>query len=127
MTLQNPPATPLRATRRWGHLPSPPRGQFGLTLPDPALPALFQCLNDQPGHSSRIGGRHAAEADIHRRRPGIQKSLERRGRFLQACLERGLLLLGCGFKAIRFLPPLDVTERELDLALEILSGALSLE
>ncbi len=51
-------------------------------------------------------------------------TVERRGRMLQACLERGLLLLGCGFKAIRFLPPLDVTQRELDLALEILSGVL---
>jgi 4-aminobutyrate aminotransferase len=54
-------------------------------------------------------------------------TVERRGRVLRACLERGLLLLGCGFKAIRFLPPLDVTPRELDLALEILSQALALE
>jgi 4-aminobutyrate aminotransferase len=53
-------------------------------------------------------------------------TLERRGRFLRGCLERGLLLLGCGFKAIRFLPPLDVTPRELDLALEILSDVLPL-
>ena len=52
-----------------------------IVLYDPALPALFQCLNDQPGHSNRIGGRHAAEADIHRRWSGIQKSLERRGWF----------------------------------------------
>ena len=52
-------------------------------------------------------------------------TVERRGRILQACLERGLLLLGCGFKAIRFLPPLDVTQRELDLALEILSEGLA--
>jgi 4-aminobutyrate aminotransferase len=53
-------------------------------------------------------------------------TVERRGRVLHACLERGLLLLGCGFKAIRFLPPLDVTQRELDLALEILSEVLPL-
>jgi 4-aminobutyrate aminotransferase len=52
---------------------------------------------------------------------------ERRRRILHACLEQGLLLLGCGFKAIRFLPPLDVTERELDLALEILSEVLPRE
>ena len=53
-------------------------------------------------------------------------TVERRNRTLQGCLERGLLLLGCGFKAIRFLPPLDVTARELDLALEILSAVFSL-
>ncbi len=52
-------------------------------------------------------------------------TVERRGRILHACLERGLLLLGCGLKAIRFLPPLDVTQRELDLALEILSEVLA--
>ena len=39
MTLTNPLAAPLRATLRWGHLPSPPRGQFGLTLPASAVPA----------------------------------------------------------------------------------------
>jgi 4-aminobutyrate aminotransferase-like enzyme len=38
--------------------------------------------------------------------------------------KRGPLLLWCGFKAIRFLPPLDVTTRELNLALKILSGVL---
>ncbi len=53
-------------------------------------------------------------------------TVERRNRILRGCLERGLLLLGCGFKAIRFLPPLDVTPRELDLALEVLSEVLSL-
>jgi 4-aminobutyrate aminotransferase len=52
-------------------------------------------------------------------------AVERRDRVLHACLERGLLLVGCGFKAIRFLPPLDVTHRELDLALEILAQVLS--
>ena len=31
-----------------------------------------------------------------------------------------LLLLGCGYKVIRFLPPLDVRKREIDLALDIL-------
>jgi 4-aminobutyrate aminotransferase len=33
-------------------------------------------------------------------------------------------LLGCGFESIRILPPLDVREREIDLALEILDEAL---
>jgi 4-aminobutyrate aminotransferase len=43
----------------------------------------------------------------------------------QQALRRGLLLFTCGFDAIRFMPPLDVTIREIDLALEILAGALS--
>jgi 4-aminobutyrate aminotransferase len=52
-------------------------------------------------------------------------SVERRNRIVHACLEQGFLLLGCGHKAIRFLPPLDLTERELGLALEILSDVLA--
>jgi 4-aminobutyrate aminotransferase len=40
-------------------------------------------------------------------------------------LGRGLLLFTCGFDSIRFMPPLDVTIREIDLALEILDDALA--
>ena len=47
-------------------------------------------------------------------------SPERRERILRGALDRGLLLIGCGYKVIRFLPPLDVRQREIDMALEIL-------
>jgi 4-aminobutyrate aminotransferase len=73
------------------------------------LQRRFDCIVDIRG----LGLMDAIELD----------TVERRGRILRACLERGLLLLGCGFKAIRFLPPLDTTQRELDLALEILSAS----
>jgi 4-aminobutyrate aminotransferase len=49
---------------------------------------------------------------------------ERRGAAVRAALARGLVTLGCGVKAIRFLPPLDVTEREIGIALELLDAAL---
>ena len=45
---------------------------------------------------------------------------ERRERLVEKAFNRGLLLLGCGYKTVRFLPPLDVRQREIDLALEIL-------
>jgi 4-aminobutyrate aminotransferase len=77
-----------------------------------ALQGRFDCIVDVRG----LGLMDAMELE----------TVERRDRILRACLERGLLLLGCGFKAIRFLPPLDVTHRELDLALDILSEALPL-
>jgi 4-aminobutyrate aminotransferase len=91
------------------------------------------------GHATRMGERLRHELRNLQRRfnfildvrgLGLMDAMEldtveRRGRILQACLKRGLLLLGCGFKAIRFLPPLDVTQRELDLALEILSEVLA--
>jgi 4-aminobutyrate aminotransferase len=44
---------------------------------------------------------------------------------VQQALNRGLLLFTCGFDSIRFMPPLDVTIREVDLALEILDDALA--
>jgi 4-aminobutyrate aminotransferase len=50
-------------------------------------------------------------------------SRERRDRVISQAFRRGLLLLGCGYKVIRFLPPLDVRRREIDLALEILEAA----
>jgi 4-aminobutyrate aminotransferase len=50
-------------------------------------------------------------------------SRERRDRIISRAMEKGLLLLGCGYKVIRFLPPLDVRKREIDLALDILEEA----
>jgi len=35
-------------------------------------------------------------------------------------VRHGLLTLGCGYKTLRLLAPLDVTEREIDLGLELL-------
>jgi 4-aminobutyrate aminotransferase len=51
--------------------------------------------------------------------PGMASQL------VQQALGRGLLIFTCGFDSIRFMPPLDVTIREVDLALEILDDALA--
>ncbi|QLG47572.1 aminotransferase class III-fold pyridoxal phosphate-dependent enzyme [Natrinema halophilum] len=44
----------------------------------------------------------------------------RRDAVLESAFRRGLLTLGCGYKTLRLLPPLDVTEREIDLGLGLL-------
>jgi 4-aminobutyrate aminotransferase len=44
---------------------------------------------------------------------------------VRAALGRGLVALGCGVKAIRLLPPLDVTEREIGMALDLLDKSLA--
>jgi len=44
---------------------------------------------------------------------------------VNACFERGLIVLGCGDKAVRMSPPLVVTEEQAELALEILEEALT--
>jgi 4-aminobutyrate aminotransferase len=49
----------------------------------------------------------------------------RRDCVLEAAFERGLLLLPCGVKTLRVLPPLDVTERELELGVELLAEAIA--
>ncbi|MDL5361278.1 aspartate aminotransferase family protein [Halalkalicoccus sp. NIPERK01] len=49
----------------------------------------------------------------------------RREAVIEAALERGLLTLGCGYKTLRLLPPLDVTEREIDLGIDLLCEAVA--
>jgi 4-aminobutyrate aminotransferase len=48
----------------------------------------------------------------------------RREDAVAAALSRGLLTVGCGEKAVRLLPPLDVTEREIELGAELLTEAI---
>ncbi|ADB60575.1 aminotransferase class-III [Haloterrigena turkmenica DSM 5511] len=50
---------------------------------------------------------------------------ERREAVLEAAFQRGLLTLGCGYKTLRLLPPLSVTEREIDLGTELLLEAMA--
>ena len=47
-----------------------------------------------------------------------------RNRIVQRAFQKGLLLLACGFESIRFLPPLNVTRREIDIGLDILDDVL---
>jgi 4-aminobutyrate aminotransferase len=49
---------------------------------------------------------------------------ERRDAVQEAALSRGLLTLGCGHKTLRVLPPLDVTEREIELGTDLLLRAI---
>ena len=49
---------------------------------------------------------------------------ERRTSVVQESLKRGMLTLGCGKKTIRLLPPLDSTEREIELGMDIFSDAI---
>ncbi|UTF54348.1 aminotransferase class III-fold pyridoxal phosphate-dependent enzyme [Natronosalvus rutilus] len=49
---------------------------------------------------------------------------DRRTAVVEAALERGLLTLGCGKKTIRLLPPLDSSEREIELGIGIFLEAI---
>ena len=49
---------------------------------------------------------------------------DRRDAIQTAAFKRGLLTLGCGRKTLRLLPPLDVTEREIELGAALLIKAV---
>jgi 4-aminobutyrate aminotransferase len=49
---------------------------------------------------------------------------ERRAAVVEAALKRGLLTLGCGKKTIRLLPPLDATEREIEMGTALFCEAM---
>ncbi|TKX56030.1 aminotransferase class III-fold pyridoxal phosphate-dependent enzyme [Halorubrum sp. SP3] len=50
---------------------------------------------------------------------------ERRDAVVKNAFERGLLTLACGHEVLRILPPLDVTEREIDLGADLLADAIA--
>ncbi|TKX71048.1 aminotransferase class III-fold pyridoxal phosphate-dependent enzyme [Halorubrum sp. SP9] len=50
---------------------------------------------------------------------------ERRDAVVKNAFERGLLTLACGHEVLRLLPPLDVTEREIDLGADLLADAIA--
>lgn len=48
---------------------------------------------------------------------------KRRDKIKHHALKHGLLIAGCGYRSIRLLPPLDVTKREIDICVDILTKA----
>jgi 4-aminobutyrate aminotransferase len=49
---------------------------------------------------------------------------ERREAVVEAALKRGFLVLGCGYKTLRLLPPLDVTPREIELGFDLFRASV---
>ena len=54
-----------------------------------------------------------------------EMAIQERNDIIQRCFRKGLLLLGAGQNVIRMAPPLVITKREADVALEILDGVLT--
>ena len=50
---------------------------------------------------------------------------EVRDAVVDACFQRGLLLLGCGKSTLRFCPPLVVDEEDVEIAIGILDEVLA--
>jgi len=49
---------------------------------------------------------------------------EARGTFLGHCRDNGMLILGCGTTAVRFRPTMDVTDKEIGAALDIVERSI---
>jgi len=54
-----------------------------------------------------------------------RKNAEARDKLVEICFENGLLILPCGDGSVRFSPPLVVTRKEAELALEIFESSLA--
>lgn len=80
--------------------------------------AKEQLRDDAPDHVVDVRGKGlmlAVEFDTPDRRNAV----------VEQALRRGLLTLGCGKKTIRLLPPLDVTEREIAMGIDIFTDAMA--
>jgi 4-aminobutyrate aminotransferase len=84
-----------------------------------ALAAGRDTIGEVRGVGMMIG------VELVRDRASMRPAPDARNRVVRACFERGLLLLGCGESTVRFCPPLIVTERDVDTAVDIFEAALA--
>jgi 4-aminobutyrate aminotransferase len=82
------------------------------------LQKRFESIGEVRGKGLMIG------VELVRDRETKEKAIEERNRVIQACFEKGLLILGCGENTIRLIPPLIITKNEADTALAILEEVL---
>jgi len=92
--------------------------------------------DDIPGNAARVGKYFLDRLDALRAAHPVVKTVRGKGLILgmevtvpargivAACMERGLLVLTAGDNVVRFVPPLIVTEGEVDQALAIVEAAL---
>ncbi len=82
------------------------------------LQEKYEWMGDVRGKGLMVG------VEIVRDRSSKKKAPELRNRIVEGSFRKGLLLLGCGESAIRFSPPLVVTEKEAETACRIFDEVL---
>ena len=83
-----------------------------------ALMDKHPLIGDVRGRGLMIG------VELVRDRTTKERATTERDALVQACFQRGLLVLGAGRNAIRLSPPLVLSKQEADIALRILDEAL---
>jgi len=82
------------------------------------LQKRFPLIGDVRGKGLMIG------IELVRDPETKEKAIEERSWVIQACFEKGLLILGCAENVVRFIPPLIITQKEADTALTIFEEVL---
>lgn len=83
------------------------------------MKARHRLIGDVRGKGLMIG------IECIRDRETKEMAIPERNAIIQRCFKRGLLLLGCGQNVVRIVPPLIITKRDADVALEILDTVFS--
>lgn len=81
------------------------------------LSRKFPLIGDVRGVGLMVG------IELVRDRDTKEPAPQERDQLVRKAFERGLLLLGCGESGIRFCPPLIVSKKHVDVAIEILEAA----
>ena len=98
----------------------------------PQLPPCFEAVRRRPLcdlPAGLVGAAEGQEQPVRHRamfvpvQPNVPSEII--PEVIQAAFHRGLLLLGCGESAVRFCPPLCITAKQVDTALEILHDVLA--
>lgn len=82
------------------------------------LQKRFELIGDVRGKGLMIG------VELIKESKNRTKAVDERNRVIQACFEKGLLILGCGENTLRLVPPLIITQNEANTALTILEEVL---
>jgi 4-aminobutyrate aminotransferase len=82
-------------------------------------PKLHPSIGDVRGRGLMIG------IELVRDKVTKQRAGAERDRVVEACFERGLLVLGCGENTIRISPPLIITREQAKIAMDILKEAIT--
>jgi 4-aminobutyrate aminotransferase len=78
-----------------------------------------ECIGDVRGMGLMLGVEFVTDKTSKKEDAALRDRVE------IACFERGLILLGCGSNAIRWSPPLILTQENVDVALEIFDEAIA--
>ena len=95
-------------------------------FPDSGRSYLSKIYNDEWMRQNGYLQRYPVQAtvlDVVKDRGGMEKSPSLRDAIVNECFRRGLLLLGCGSSAIRFIPSLTVSGRQLEIGMRIFRDA----